>query len=55
LRLLSDKPDTTIVELAAACGLSQRAVEKNLKKLKDGGRLCRVGADRGGHWKVIVP
>ncbi len=33
-------------------GLSEIAVKKNLRKLKDLGRIRRVGPDRGGHWEL---
>lgn len=34
-------------------GLSLRAVEKQLAKLKQDGILRRIGPDKGGHWEVI--
>ncbi len=40
-------------EIAAAIGLSQRAVEKRLAKLKANGILLRMGPDKGGHWLIV--
>ncbi len=48
---ISKNPFVTIKELSAKLGLSEIAVKKNLRKLKDLGRICRVGPDRGGHWE----
>jgi ATP-dependent DNA helicase RecG len=39
-------------EIALRLGITQRAVEKQLAKLRQDGRLKRVGP-KGGHWDVI--
>jgi len=46
--LLSDNPEMTIPELAKALGLTTRAVEKQIAKLRKKGRLRRIGPARGG-------
>ena len=33
-------------------GVSLRAVEKQIAKLKREGRLIRVGPNKGGYWQV---
>jgi ATP-dependent DNA helicase RecG len=33
-------------------GVGDSSVYRDIKKLKKIGKLKRVGADRGGHWKV---
>lgn len=48
-----EMPSLTQADLAAALQLSVKAVEKNIKQLKDAGLLRRVGPDRGGHWEVV--
>ncbi len=52
LAQLSSVPSMTILELAAELNLSTRAVEKQIAKLKQSGRLSRVGSRKDGHWKV---
>jgi ATP-dependent DNA helicase RecG len=44
----------TTKELAEHLGIGQRAVEKQIEKLKREGRLQRIGPDKGGHWQVQV-
>ncbi len=39
-------------QIAGLIGLSSRAVEMQLAKLKQDGRLKRVGPKKGGHWEV---
>ena len=43
----------SIAALAARLGLSTSGIAKNLKQLKDEGRLQRIGPDKGGRWKVL--
>ncbi|PTN36063.1 winged helix-turn-helix transcriptional regulator [Desulfonatronum sp. SC1] len=53
LRAARENPGITIAELAVSIGVSTRSVERNIRKLQDGGRLARVGSDKGGHWEVL--
>ena len=53
IHLLRVDPKKSAAELAAAIGLSPRGVEKQIAKLRQDGRLRRVGPDKGGHWEVI--
>ena len=55
LRLLQENPTTTIGNLAEILGLSTRAVEKQIAKLKKEGRLKRIGSARKGRWEVVEP
>ena len=45
-------PQSTLTELAAALGKSESAIERGVKKLREQGRLLRVGPNKGGHWEV---
>ena len=42
----------TIRELAQQLDISQRAIEKQIEKLKSDGRLYRIGPDKGSYWQV---
>jgi predicted HTH transcriptional regulator len=52
LQLVMERPNTTIRELAKALKIGTTTVNNNLKKLKDQGKIRRVGPDKGGHWEV---
>jgi ATP-dependent DNA helicase RecG len=43
----------TTERLGELLGISKRAVLKQIDKLKEQGRLRRVGSARGGHWQVL--
>jgi ATP-dependent DNA helicase RecG len=53
LGLLRSEPGLSVPELAARIGKSDRAIERAIRKLREAGRLVRVGPDKGGHWQVI--
>ena len=38
--------------MADSIGISERAVEKQLAKLKGKGVIDRIGPDKGGYWKI---
>ena len=40
--------------MADSIGISERAVEKQLAKLKGKGVIDRIGPDKGGYWKINV-
>ena len=52
LALIRENGRVTIPELAVAIGISERSIERNLKKLQAEQRLSRIGPANGGYWKV---
>ena len=53
IAMLRELPSATIPELADKLGVTTRAVEKQISKLKKSGKLRRVGPAKGGHWEVL--
>lgn len=47
-----DNPRITQVAIAEELGLTTRAVEKSIKELIDEGIVERIGAARGGTWRI---
>ncbi len=45
-------PNMTMKEMADALGVTQRTVEREIKKLHDAGKIVRVGGRRYGHWET---
>lgn len=50
---MSNNPKITIKELSKIIGLTRRGTEYNINKLKETGKIRRIGSDRGGSWEVI--
>ena len=53
LRLIMENSSITTEELAAFFEKSTRTIERQIKTLKQEGKLERIGSDKGGYWKVI--
>jgi ATP-dependent DNA helicase RecG len=43
----------TIPDLALMIGVTERSIERNIKKLQEQNRLRRIGPAKGGHWELI--
>lgn len=52
LTLPSENPKMSIPELASALNMSVGGIRYQIDKLKKSGALERIGADKGGYWKV---
>ena len=52
LELIRQNKSISAKEISLILKISDRAVEKNIAKLKSKGILKRVGPDKGGHWEI---
>jgi len=55
LQLIRENNRISAKSMASELNLSSRAIEKHLSQLKQQNILKRIGADRGGHWKITQP
>lgn len=53
LTYMKQHSTVSIAELSQKIGISTRAVEKNIKKMKAAGILSRIGKEKSGHWEVF--
>ncbi|HDN83107.1 MAG TPA: winged helix-turn-helix transcriptional regulator [Candidatus Altiarchaeales archaeon] len=53
LLIILEKPEISKRELSEILGISDTAVDKHIKKLKDLRVIERVGPAKGGYWKVL--
>ena len=54
LKIINNNPKVTTKEIASVCGITEDGVAYHIKKLKQRGRLIRIGGTRnGGEWKVV--
>ena len=54
LLALHSAPSSTAAEIAQRMGISQRAVEKQMKKFKDLGIIHREGSRKNGLWVINI-
>jgi len=53
LVLLAKTPHLTASELATHLGKTELTVHRAVRKLRETGRLQRIGPDKGGYWQVL--
>ncbi|MBC2700681.1 MAG: winged helix-turn-helix transcriptional regulator [ANME-2 cluster archaeon] len=54
LELLKQNPKYSRKELSELIeGITEDGIKYNLKKLKNEGKIKRIGPDKGGHWEVL--
>ena len=53
ISILEEHPNYSARKFAEVIGITQKAVEKHLSKLKAEGLIKRDGPDKGGKWVVI--
>ena len=53
LNLVRERPEITALEMAAEIGITVKGVQWAIHRLKEEGRLCRIGPDKGGRWEVV--
>jgi len=52
LQLMKENPEITIADLAGKIGVSTRAIDKNIAKLKSVNKIERIGTKHSGIWKI---
>ena len=53
ISIIRDNPKVTQFELSNILNVSEKAIEKHIKKLRENGIIRRVGPDKGGYWEII--
>lgn len=54
LKLIRENESITSLKLSKAIGISERAVQNNIKKLRQSGVIERIGSRKEGKWKVLM-
>ena len=52
INLMTKNPDISIEQLASLCSLTRDGINWQIRKLKESGKIRRVGPDKGGHWEI---
>ncbi|MDQ1311482.1 RNA-binding domain-containing protein [Methanothrix sp.] len=52
IEFMRNDPTITIADLALRVGITDRAIKKQIEKLKAQDRIRRIGPDKGGRWQV---
>ena len=52
--IIKQTPRITAAEIAMQLNLSSRGIEKQIRKLREAGKIKRAGGRFGGYWEVIT-
>ena len=52
IELIRADDTVTVSEMAESLGIPKRTIEREMKRLRDSGRITREGGNRYGHWKI---
>ena len=52
--IIKQDPHITAAEIAMQLNMSSRGVEKQIRKLRELGRIKRTGGRFGGYWEIVI-
>ena len=52
VNIIKQKANITVSEIANLLAVEERTIYRNIEKLKSGGIIERIGADKNGYWEV---
>lgn len=52
LLLLEQNPSLSANQIGKQIGLGDRQIRRLIQKLRNDGRIIRIGSDRKGYWKI---
>ena len=52
IELISDTTEIKMTEMAEKLEVTTRTIEREMKKLREAGRVIRVGGKRYGYWEI---
>ena len=52
VRLMVENRDVTIEQLAELCSVSSKTIKRDIAKLKNDGRVARIGSVKSGYWEI---
>ena len=53
VKLLKEHPEYTKEQMAEIIGKGSRTIQRSLDKLKENGRLVRIGSKKNGYWEIV--
>ena len=53
VKLLKENPEYTKEQMVEIIGKGSRTIQRSLNKLKENGRLVRIGSKKNGYWEIV--
>lgn len=52
--IIKQDPHITAAEIAMQLNMSSRGIEKQIRKLRELGKIKRTGGRFGGYWEIVI-
>ena len=52
--IIKQDPPITAAEIAMQLNMSSRGIEKQIRKLRELGKIKRTGSRFGGYWEIVI-
>ena len=52
--IIKQDPHITAAEIAMQLNMSSRGIEKQIRKLRELGKIKRIGGRFGGYWEIVI-
>ena len=53
LNSISDKPTITYAQLSEMLSINRKTIQRHIQKLKEAGKVKRIGSERTGRWEIV--
>lgn len=53
LKLISENPKITTMQMASHIGINRSAISKHIKRMQEEGKIIRIGSTKGGYWELL--
>ena len=53
IELIKQNKNITIDQIAIICNASSKTIKRDIAKLKEAGKIKRVGSQKSGYWEII--
>lgn len=53
LKLISENPKITTMQMASQIGINRSAISKHIKRMQEEGKIIRIGSTKGGYWELL--
>ena len=53
LNSIANEPTVTYAQLSEKLTMNRKTIQRHIQRLKESGKLKRIGSERSGHWKIV--
>ena|SRR3989344_6812916 len=54
IEIMKKNSKITIPEIARELNVNEKTIKRDIEKIRESGRVKRIGPDKGGHWEILT-